>query len=199
MVDKLLAFQEDIYATNVSKGFWTEDRNKGEAVALICSELYEAVEAHRKDNHCTYLRFDALRNSLYGIEDDNSEGARNWYQQQFKVYVKDTVEDEIADAVIRILDCCRGWDWSLVPQEMYNKESTGNFAHDILRINWYIINAFHRKVGQNIGLNRGHMDWGYVMESIIALCSWYQINLVQHVEWKLRYNKSRPFKHNKQY
>jgi len=35
----------------VSKGFWDEERNIGEALMLIVTELAEAMEAHRRQEH----------------------------------------------------------------------------------------------------------------------------------------------------
>lgn len=39
----------DIYETNKEKGFWDKERNVGEMLMLVNSELGEAMEAHRKD------------------------------------------------------------------------------------------------------------------------------------------------------
>ena len=38
------------YKTAREKGFWDKERNDGEAIALMHSELSEALEAMRKDN-----------------------------------------------------------------------------------------------------------------------------------------------------
>ena len=57
-------------------------------ISLIHSELSEALEADRKEKR---VRFD--------IEYSLSE---------FDLHVKDTVEDELADVIIRTLDIC-GW------------------------------------------------------------------------------------------
>ena len=35
----------------VEKGFWDEERNTGEALMLIVTELAEAMEAYRRENH----------------------------------------------------------------------------------------------------------------------------------------------------
>ena len=59
-----------------AKGFWEKERNVGEMLMLVVSELGEAIEAHRTRN--------------FGLEQ------------------KDTFEDEIADAVIRLFDLCGG-------------------------------------------------------------------------------------------
>ena len=38
------------HAIAVSKGFWDKERNIGEALMLIVTELAEAMEAHRKQD-----------------------------------------------------------------------------------------------------------------------------------------------------
>lgn len=61
------------------KGFWDEKRNFGEMIALIHSELSEALEAHRNNNPpCE------------------------------KIPEITSIEEEMADTIIRILDLCEG-------------------------------------------------------------------------------------------
>ena len=67
-----------------TQGFWDRERNVGEMLMLVVSELGEAIEAHRT-------------------------GA-------FGIGAKDTFEDEIADAVIRLFDLCGGLGINLEKQ-----------------------------------------------------------------------------------
>jgi hypothetical protein len=106
------------------------------------------------------------------------------------------VEDEIADAVIRILDYTAGWDIPLLERE-YRKQSTGNFGHDVLRIVQYCLYAYHLDTDDTVQFPG--KDWGYVLTAIIKFCEWYNINLLQHVQWKMQYNRTRPHKHGKSY
>ncbi len=69
---------DECHTTAKEKGFWDKERNIGEMLMLVVSELGEAIEAHRKN--------------VFGVEQ------------------KDTFEDEIADALIRIFDMCGGLD-----------------------------------------------------------------------------------------
>lgn len=66
---------KEIYQNNVNKGFYEEPRSFGDRVALMHSELSEALEADRKD-----------------LKDD-------------KLPHRSGIEVELADCVIRILDC----------------------------------------------------------------------------------------------
>lgn len=42
--------QQDVHKTAVEKGWWDKDRNDGECIALMHSELSEALEALRAGN-----------------------------------------------------------------------------------------------------------------------------------------------------
>lgn len=77
-----------IYLANKEKGFWDSERNIGELLMLVTSELGEALEAHRKG-----------RNAPVSMVQSRC---------MFESAIKDTFEDEIADTVIRLLDLCGG-------------------------------------------------------------------------------------------
>jgi NTP pyrophosphatase (non-canonical NTP hydrolase) len=79
-----------IYEGNKAKGFWDKERNVGETLMLIVTELAEALEAHRKG------RMAADDSRLHPTK------------EEFEELYKDTFEDEIADAMIRIFDFCGG-------------------------------------------------------------------------------------------
>jgi NTP pyrophosphatase (non-canonical NTP hydrolase) len=80
-----------IFEGNKAKGFWDKERNVGEMLMLVVSELGEAMEAHRKGLMTTDENW-----LLYAATGD------------FKSTIKDTFEDELADAVIRLLDMSAG-------------------------------------------------------------------------------------------
>ena len=71
-----VAMQDIVHANAVEKGWWDDPRNDGEAIALMHSELSEALEALRKGN-----------------------------PQDNKVPF-DNLTVELADCVIRIMDYC---------------------------------------------------------------------------------------------
>lgn len=87
---------QKIFEKNKAKGFWDKERNVGELLMLVTSELGEAMEAHRKGR---FADFDHPA--------ENVKMGGDWVSN-FNAYIKDTFEDEIADAVIRLLDLSAG-------------------------------------------------------------------------------------------
>lgn len=89
----------EIHQINVEHGFWETDANGDKVVniperlMLTVSELSEALEADRKDKFASEVDF-TEKNLI-------NNGS---FAPTFKFYVKDTFEDELADAVIRIFD-----------------------------------------------------------------------------------------------
>lgn len=69
-------------------------------LALIMSELGEALEANRKDHYY------AENNDRWTMDivEENPEAFKNWFEAR----VKNKFEDELSDAVIRIFDLA-GW------------------------------------------------------------------------------------------
>jgi NTP pyrophosphatase (non-canonical NTP hydrolase) len=81
---------KEIHEGNKSRGFWESERKLTEVVMLTVCELAEAIEADRAGKWCT--------------ESDIIKYLNKYEPDVFKESIKDTVEDEIADAIIRILD-----------------------------------------------------------------------------------------------
>lgn len=95
-----------IFQGNKEKGFWDQERNIGELLMLVTSELAEALEAHRKGRMCLTNPRDILPPSIPNMNDQAMNDAD--YSIRFAAKIKDTFEDEIADAIIRLLDLCGG-------------------------------------------------------------------------------------------
>lgn len=85
---------KEIHAINVKNGFYEGEKNIGEMLALIHSEVSEALEADRKS--AEYPVFDACHILETG---DNDE-----FKYFFESYIKDSFEDELADIMIRVMD-----------------------------------------------------------------------------------------------
>jgi NTP pyrophosphatase (non-canonical NTP hydrolase) len=112
-MDNLTDFSKMIHRANVEKGFYDRPVETGTALMLVTSELAEALEADRHN----------LRANRIEFLEEIKEGVK--FQDAFKHNIKDTYEDEIADAIIRLLDHCgyKGIDIEFHVQQKlkYNK------------------------------------------------------------------------------
>lgn len=103
---------KSIHADAKRKGFWDSDRETGTLLMLMVSELAEAMEADRHGRVANIEKFDK------DVKDTTMEIS-------FQNHIKDTLEDEMADTMIRILDFCgaKGIDieWHINKKLEYNR------------------------------------------------------------------------------
>jgi hypothetical protein len=190
-VDLLNRYAKDFHERSVAKGFWDGTHSVGHYLMLAFGELHEAIEADRIGKWAK-LDHDTI-DTLQRIE-----GAP--YAQEFLRLVKDTVEDEIADAVIRLLDLL-GWllgDKELTSFQVasalcvYGKEDPPAMLTD----------ALMPIVAELCGASAfGDTTTGILnaIKSLELLCAHLGIDLMTHIELKLKYNETRPAKHGKKY
>lgn len=75
-----------------NKGFYDDPRNIGEMLALIHSEVSEALECDRKKKSISHDP-----EYVAGLNGDQ-------FKDCFERFIKDTFEDELADIMIRVMD-----------------------------------------------------------------------------------------------
>jgi NTP pyrophosphatase (non-canonical NTP hydrolase) len=120
---------KEIHENAKAKGFWDKERNLGEMLMLIVSEIAEAMEADRESNfynaETRYRRWDSVNDNLrakwaWDVVEHNQDAWVNWFRSE----VKNTFEDELADTCIRIFDLAyaRGIDlqWHIEQKMRYN-------------------------------------------------------------------------------
>lgn len=120
LLNGLNAAAQTVHHNNREKGFHEKPIEVGTQLMLIVSELTEALEADRKSKHADHTGIDALENDGYTWEDSPIS-----YRDQFERTIKDSHEDEIADAIIRLMDYAgaKGIDleWHIYHKLEYNK------------------------------------------------------------------------------
>jgi len=97
-----------IHEGNKKRGFYdNREKNIGELLMLVVSELGEALEAHRKGVESNLKSFESdLKYAGFDIDSEFENSEIPWFVNRFKSTIKDGFEDEIADSVIRLLDIC---------------------------------------------------------------------------------------------
>lgn len=113
------------HKTAVEKGFWPDNANIGEKLMLVVSELGETCEAHRKGRFTDGGPSKFEDNLKWALEQRPDESQITIFKSMFEGAIKDTFEDELADAMIRIMDLAAhkniDLEWHIAMKMRYNK------------------------------------------------------------------------------
>ena len=179
MIDskKLKDWSKKIYDIAAAHGWHDEEKSDELWMSLIMSEVAELVEADRKGRNVS-----PTVESEYDKEQLKDDTGFFFF---YDAEVKGTMQEEFADIIIRLLDYAyMKWDDCIeYPYEHVFRRREG---WTIPEHAWH----FCKEV-----LNTGHMN---IVDSIFYIMDWADdanINLEKHVDWKIRYNSLRPFKH----
>jgi NTP pyrophosphatase (non-canonical NTP hydrolase) len=88
---------KEVHQNARDKGFFEKEKNIGEMLAIIHSEVSEALEADRKDRYVNRNEAGDI-NLLCDVPDSA------FFKSFFEADYKNTFEDELADIVIRVMD-----------------------------------------------------------------------------------------------
>lgn len=184
------------YKTAYEHGFHDKELSNEHCLCLVISELMEAVEADRKGRHADVVKFREWQGNSLALTEETRVKR---FKEDFEAYIKDTVEDELADAAIRLLDLAgyRGITIETFTEEMiYESTESCNdesFTESIYAIAMIPV-RFEYEYDYSFDKQLNSMLLG-----IIGLSNYMGIDLLWHVEQKMRYNELRENKHGKRY
>lgn len=176
-------------------GWYEQKRSNMHELMLVVSELGEAVNADRNGKYANRERFENVLKE-YHVP----------LSYAFDKCIKDTVEDELADAAIRILSLA-GLNSSDLEEEPFSEEGLEKLVK--AANNGLTISDNPEKItfpeelsmvfsGIMEVLTKGaSMD--DVLLNIYVIAYRRGIDLKWHIEQKMKYNEERPYKHNKKY
>lgn len=180
------------YKTACEHGSHNEELSNEHCFCLIISELMEAVEADRKGKRADRQSFKS------SYEDEEPHDDVN-FKYCFEKYIKDTIPDELSDAVIRLLDLAglRG-----ISLESASNDINSEYMDDIacmysqLSFTEAIYSIFIKPI----------VDYNYLptivnemIFLIFAFAKHLDIDLLWHINQKMRYNELRPKLNGKKY
>lgn len=163
-------------------GWWDEPRPHEEIVLLIKSELFEAMDAYRIDKRVLLPLLEYIK----VIREKD-------FKQQFKINIKDTFEDEIADTAIRIFDYL-GWLEYETPAQpcIPDLDTLEQGFMETLQILDIELSSMYDEMNLNFKLPD-------VLNTLFLLSKAYNFDLHTHIQLKLRYNATRGKKHGKKF
>lgn len=182
----LTKLSKAVFETAKTHGWHDEELPDETYLMLIITEISEAVQADRKDRHTDIDLFKAL---LGTYADDDVV-----FKYEFETHVKNSVEDELCDVIIRCLDLAalRGISMQYVDELL---------ASDVESISEpFPVVMYH--LCEELCLYKEALceKLNLVVAVILVYCRQHDIDIDFFVDIKMRYNKLRPFKHgNKKY
>ena len=125
-MSSIAELSKEIHENARNKGFWDKERNTGEMLMLVVSELSEALEADRIDHLADTSYINEMEAGGYTWENSKLS-----FETAFKKSVKNSFEDELADAMIRIMDLAhsRGIDLEWHIRQKMNYNATRQHMH----------------------------------------------------------------------
>lgn len=187
------------YGIACEHGFHDVEISDVHCMMLVLSEIGEMVEADRKRRRA---RYDAIEHCEKHPEDVDTRSRMRYFERD----VKDTLEDELADVVIRIFDFCglRGYvplmsNEGLIDMDDEFKEIFGAMS---VCEQCFSLSCLVTDVGRHSetwSKTRIEKELGSILSFCFDFAKFHGFDLQWHVEHKMEYNESRPRKHGKKY
>lgn len=183
----LNVLRDKAYKTACEHGFHDQELSNEHCLMLVITELSEAVEADRKSRH-----FDIEK---YKIGEYTE--CQGWLTNEekfinvFNRYIKDTIEDELSDAFIRLLDWY-GYRNIKLDNDCLKNEVIEDYS-SIYKNKTFTESIF------NITSSLIDKNTGIALLKILGFAHHLNIDLFWHIEQKMKYNQLREKMHGKKY
>lgn len=187
---------QEAHANAVAKGWWKEDRTYGELIALVHSEVSEALEDYRNGE-----KLDKVWYEHKASDGSTFRHSKLWYLgNQGKPC---GIPSELADICIRIFDIAGryGWGEDLQKEFLENEKhpfkqswAQSSFAEKISRMHLELSCSFYEfeMLKQK---NQAIINLSGVLSGVANMCKEYGIDLDQAIFEKMAYNATRPERH----
>lgn len=180
--------RDKAYQCAVTHGWHEENLSDEHFLCLVISELMEAVEADRKGRHANQANFE-----YYMKQRKRDDGE---FMYAFKHGIKDSVEDELSDACIRLLDLAglRGISLSSVPFPFHHRKEYKEERSKLTFTEWVydVVRPIARYNKDNYPI--GYLFIG-VLQELFCKAEIMGFDLLWFIEQKMKYNELRPFMH----
>ena len=179
--EELNALRDECYKIACEHGWHDEEHSERHFLCLVITELSEAVEADRNDRHACVgmFRSSRMHNEVTG----------------FECFIKDTVEDELADAAIRILDLAGLQDCDIGEAVTVRLKS----ADDYILMRAYFKASTFTEAVYTIVENLFFDGYELALLNVFNLAYVMDFDLMEHIRLKMQYNRTRERLHGKKY
>ena len=183
--------RDKAYQCAVEHGWHEENLSDEHFLYLVISELMEAVEADRKGKHSEVGMFKEWQGNSIPLTEETRQRR---FKVDFEAYIKGSVEEELADACIRLLDLAglRNVDLGEVTLDEL-KCSEGFYDWTFTESMFFLVCNL-----TDTDFIESHSFDSYlrvVLMEIMGFCVKKDIDIFWHIEQKMKYNELRPYMH----
>lgn len=185
---------ERAYSNAVKHGWHEEKKPIEHWIMMISTEVTEAVQANRKGRYMNVLD----KSGLITLSLTTLHGGL--LKKFYAKYIEGTVESELADICIRLFDLM-----GLKNVKCRTEYTTEEETVELCKTRDFTVNAFfisrailNFATPNNSLLYEAYFYEAYFNDIIVATFEWAEslgIDLVQHINLKMRYNETREYHH----
>lgn len=178
--EQLNRLRDEAYATACDKGFHDGKHSDEHYLMLVITEIAEAVQADRKGRRMTRK-----------VREDYEQFMEAYNDISITMYesaISGTLEDELADIVIRLLDFC-GMN-GITFDSRNDGFDFDRLLHGLFTDSMYDLCAM---------ITDYEPDFEIIVRCVIYYCEKHGIDILWHIERKMEYNRTRPRMHNAKY
>ena len=187
---KFNELRDKAYECAKAHGWHGHELSDEHLLMLVVTEIAEAVQADRKENYADVRSFDL------GVSMDD-----RLFEDMFESCIKDTVEDELADVAIRLLDYAGYKEIDLHVIDKAFAEKNGHWAltgdiYDSFKNN--LPKCDFSEMTYSLVCLITSPDGPMIMQMLLSLeyfAETMDIDLIWHIRQKMRYNETREYKH----
>ena len=174
--------RNEAYSIAKANGWHEEEHSDSHWLMLIITEIAEAVQADRDNRHADVAKFKEWQGNSLPLSE---ETRIRRFKEDFEAYIKNTVEDELSDVVIRCLDLAGLRKVELPPIRV---------GHSNIRMDFtaFCFNTVHVVAMTKVPLGERLEN---IIERMFVYCEFKNIDIEWFIRQKMKYNKLRPYKH----
>ena len=194
--------RDKAYKIACEHGFHNQELSNKHLLCLVISELMEAVEADRRGRRANVDWFKKkIANSriCQGLDSDISK--ERGYEVVYDETIKGSIEEELADAVIRLLDLAglRNINLKSAMQDINSEaidDSADSCASETFTETIYAISTLPVRYEDLFDFPTTIND---MIFSLFGFAKYLNFDLFWHIEQKMKYNQYREKMHRKKY
>ena len=175
--------RDEAYSIAKANGWHEQEHSDEHYIMLIITEIAEAVQADRKGYHANIDKF---------IKDmsDKDNANDTWFRLSFGQNIKNSVEDELSDVVIRCLDLCGVKRLNTYTVNVEFPSGMDGFTERM----FFVCRLLTDRILANDSATLGFV-LSQAMSYIVEHCRRKSIDLDFFIRTKMKYNRLRGYKH----